>query len=113
MEQSLWSDNYSKNFLLPPMDNSKFCNKETLSCRHCGQIFTSQTVFDEHVLAHQPYACSMCNYRCHLKWDLIKHNRTHTKEKPFACPYCPHKTAQKGNLTYHIKSKHGTSGTYS
>ncbi|KAF3707387.1 Zinc finger protein 516 [Channa argus] len=30
--------------------------------------------------------------------------RRHTKEKPYKCPYCEHRTAQKGRLKAHIRS---------
>ncbi|KAK4315610.1 hypothetical protein Pmani_013174 [Petrolisthes manimaculis] len=47
-----------------------------------------------------------CGYSTNKASVLRGHTRTHTGEKPFACPYCPHRTAQRGNLNAHIRYKH-------
>lgn len=33
--------------------------------------------------------------------------RTHTGEKPYACPFCPHRATQKVNLKGHVITRHG------
>ncbi|ROT77145.1 hypothetical protein C7M84_004226 [Penaeus vannamei] len=53
-------------------------------CRFCGKAF------------HGRYA----------KYNLKRHLMIHRGEKPFVCPYCPHRANQKGNLKYHILSVH-------
>ena len=35
--------------------------------------------------------------------SLSQHMRKHTGEKPYKCPYCDHRAAQKGNLKIHIR----------
>lgn len=51
------------------------------SCPHCGRFFGRPV-------------------------DLGRHLRTHTGEKPFACPHCAFRSAQSGNVYRHIKMKH-------
>ena len=55
------------------------------------------------------HRCSIC-FKC-FPWpkDLEIHMRIHTGEKPFVCPKCPYKSAQKGNLKRHVHFMHGMS----
>lgn len=47
-----------------------------------------------------------CDYVTHCESKLKMHYRRHTGEKPFACPHCSFKSAQRGNLNVHIKKHH-------
>lgn len=42
--------------------------------------------------------------------NLMGHMHLHSDSKPFKCLYCPSKFTLKGNLTRHMKVKHGVMG---
>ncbi|KAK8375527.1 hypothetical protein O3P69_008387 [Scylla paramamosain] len=50
--------------------------------------------------------CVYCEKLFIYPAKLASHLRTHTGEKPFACPYCPYRATQQGNLNRHVKIKH-------
>ncbi|KAK8749289.1 hypothetical protein OTU49_015774, partial [Cherax quadricarinatus] len=54
-------------------------------------------------------ACSVCGRGFHgrnRRQDLERHVLTHTGEKPYQCPHCPHRTNRIGNLKTHIFTIH-------
>ena len=53
------------------------------------------------------YKCEECSELLQTQQVLDNHMRTHTGEKPFACPHCDYRAAVKGNVSKHIKSIHG------
>ncbi|XP_061822978.2 zinc finger protein 516-like [Nerophis lumbriciformis] len=50
------------------------------------------------------HTCGVCGRSFPLLSSLSQHMRRHTREKPYKCPYCDHRTAQKGSLKAHIRS---------
>lgn len=57
-------------------------------CEHCNKVFQGR----------------------YAKYNLKRHFMIHRGEKPFSCPFCPHRANQKGNLKYHIMSVHTGQG---
>ncbi|XP_042224584.1 zinc finger protein 771-like [Homarus americanus] len=58
------------------------------------------------ILPEGGQSCSHCGRFFLRPVDLGRHLRTHTGEKPFACPHCSFRSAQSGNVYRHIKMKH-------
>ncbi|XP_064093117.1 longitudinals lacking protein, isoforms H/M/V-like isoform X19 [Macrobrachium nipponense] len=52
------------------------------------------------------HACPVCNKLFETRYKLERHQRTHTGEKPFVCPFCPHRCNQRDNLKAHVASRH-------
>lgn len=54
-------------------------------------------------------ACSVCGHTFSgITWKqkLERHLMVHTGEKPFQCPFCPHRTNRKDALKGHIAALH-------
>jgi rubrerythrin len=56
------------------------------------------------------WQCSACAYESKWKNNLIKHQRTHTGERPFQCPQCHQRFTQFVHLRRHVESHHSGLG---
>lgn len=50
----------------------------------------------------RPFKCTLCEYKCRSKNNLIGHIRNHTGEKPFHCSECGRAFAMKSTLDQHL-----------
>ncbi|XP_043284393.1 longitudinals lacking protein isoform X20 [Venturia canescens] len=61
-----------------------------------------------------PYRCEQCGKGYQHRATLVRHTRHECgKEPQFKCPYCPHRTKQRGNLYQHIRTNHPGKNVFS
>nr|XP_046243738.1 zinc finger protein 366 isoform X2 [Scatophagus argus] len=71
-------------------------------CSECGMEFIQSHHLKQHTLTHK-----LCGKEFNRMHNLMGHMHLHSDSKPFKCLYCPSKFTLKGNLTRHMKVKHG------
>lgn len=58
-------------------------------------------------LTAPPAVFQVCGKSFNRMYNLLGHMHLHAGSKPFKCPYCSSKFNLKGNLSRHMKVKHG------
>ncbi len=73
---------------------------------HCFQDNASFNDCQRRCSGKDLYECKTCGKKYPRKERYVIHLRSHTGEKPFACPLCKFACNRKSNLTAHVKRAH-------
>ncbi|XP_077321931.1 uncharacterized protein LOC143955693 isoform X2 [Lithobates pipiens] len=79
-------------------------SKRSFSCSECGKVFNQERFLLRHNLTHtgeRPFSCSECGRSFSLKENLLRHQRVHTGERPYVCSECGRCFGEKKNLLRH------------
>ncbi|CAF1035442.1 unnamed protein product [Didymodactylos carnosus] len=94
------------------------------TCPICGLITVSMDRLQRHVAQHgqklhletykperkvSTLVCERCKATFSSAYALRKHQRVHTRDKPFSCDFCGSRFSQWGNLRHHIQRHLGIS----
>eukprot|EP00123_Amoebidium_parasiticum_P020937 comp5896_c0_seq1/m.1753 comp5896_c0_seq1/g.1753 ORF comp5896_c0_seq1/g.1753 comp5896_c0_seq1/m.1753 type:complete len:252 (-) comp5896_c0_seq1:492-1247(-) len=94
-----------------PSQSSTDGEKNVCAYANCGRRFACAYQLERHVRNHtgdKPFRCSHC-HRCFSRSDHLKtHVRTHTGERPFACQWatCKKAFARSDELARHVRGVH-------
>nr|CAH7714646.1 unnamed protein product [Callosobruchus chinensis] len=96
-------------------------NNDPVPCVHCGQLFSSKTTLDCHIVRKHPdyissvtskiHECSKCLYKTmrsrEFQTHLLKHSRKGSSTLvPHRCTHCNVEAKGKRGLNCHISKKH-------
>ncbi|XP_047479447.1 uncharacterized protein LOC125032394 [Penaeus chinensis] len=75
-------------------------------CVLCCKKYTYRYELLKHARVHtkeRPYSCDICSYAFAEKRTLMRHMLVHTKEKPFNCEICGKPFSRKSEIKLHMR----------
>eukprot|EP01084_Bolivina_argentea_P085335 154219_1 len=83
---------------------------ERKQCGYCHKLFTTNYELTRHVRIHtneRPYKCAICDKGFKQKQHMITHKKSvHENCRPFRCTICQKQFKEKGTLTKHVRYIH-------
>lgn len=87
--------------------------KNGWKCSICDTLCKRRKQCYEHIQKEHgevfKHYCRFCNRGFNIKAMLQVHERSHTGEKPFPCPFCDMRFSDKSNRRRHIRRRHSDS----
>lgn len=91
--------------LTSPEKRQSSKDDDPLVCPHCGQIYRTKQILQQHIKRHfdtgDKYACPKCPQRFKSWGELYYHNAVHTTDRNFVCEICSKAFKAKRDLRNH------------
>lgn len=68
--------------------------------------FKAKSFTNSHVFGLKKHVCRFCKKDFSQSANLVRHERTHTGERPYSCKYCDKKFSICSNLQRHVRQVH-------
>ncbi|XP_067636568.1 zinc finger protein 70-like [Eurosta solidaginis] len=84
--------------------------KIKLQCEYCDKSFRNSFELRRHVRTHtgeRPFSCPECGKSFSDPCNLKSHIRSHGEDKPYECPHCPLRFTSSKNMSGHKKIHKG------
>ncbi|KAH7964453.1 hypothetical protein HPB51_027310 [Rhipicephalus microplus] len=90
-------------------DTASGSKRRSFPCDQCPVVATDRVGYERHQRTHtgeKPFACPTRGRRFNQKSNMATHMRRHTGEKPFSCDVCSRQFGFKVALVKHMQEEH-------